>query len=100
MSNGKPPLLFYDGKIVRAKAGFSPRLCAYAEGCGPDSDVDEWWPVHMAIENGDDFSRTLPMDFVLPVLQLAQRQVVVLASPDATEIFSDIEWGERGAGLH
>jgi len=96
MSNGKPPIL-HDGKVVSMeKAGFQKRLCAYAEGCGPENEVDEWWPVHMAIEGGDDFSRTLPVDLIRSGLEKAKRSIVILASPSGTEIFSDTDWGERG----
>lgn len=49
MSNGKPPLL-QDGKIVSVEEAVSTRrLCAFAEGCGPLNEVDEWWPVRTAM---------------------------------------------------
>jgi len=100
MSNGSPPIL-HDGEIVSVKnaAGYR-RLCAYAKGCGPDDEVDDWWPIHTAIEGGDDFSRTLPVDLIRGPLEESESHIVVLASPNGTEVYSDTEWGERTGMVH
>jgi hypothetical protein len=91
MSNGRLPIL-YDGRIVSVEeARHRVRLCAHAGGCGPEDEVDDWWPVPTEIEGGDDFCRSLPVDLILSVLSDSRRYVVILASPDATEIFGNVD---------
>lgn len=92
MSNGSPPQL-RDGSIKSvAAAGQSPRLTAYAEGCGPGDDVDNWWPIHNAIEGGDDFSRTIAIEHFSDSLRDADRKIVIVASREDQTIFSDVQW--------
>jgi len=100
MSNGSPPIL-QDGKVATVgQAAEKRRLCAFAEGCGPEAEVDDWRPIHTAIEGGDDFCRTLPVDFVLRALEHARRHVVILASPDGTKILSDVDWNDGKGTVH
>jgi hypothetical protein len=92
MSNGDPPQLA-DGSIKSTEAaGQNPRLVAYAQGCGTEDEVDNWWPIHNAIEGGDDFVRTIPIEYFLDVLERADQKIVIVASPDKETFYSDNEW--------
>lgn len=92
MSNGSPPLLG-DGKIVEAdKAKLSLRLVAYAEGCGPSNEFDDWWPVHHMIAEGSDFSITIAMDRILEALESSSSQIVIVGTEEAISVYGDAEY--------
>jgi hypothetical protein len=98
MSNGSPPQLS-DGSIKSSAAARSmPRLTAYAEGCGPTDEVDDWWPIHNAIEGGDDFVRTIPLAEFVEALEQSDRKLVIVASREHQRIYSDAQWAKAHQG--
>lgn len=94
MSNGLPPML-EDGRVVTlAKANGKRRFVAYAEGCGPDDDLDHWWSVHGLVAEGSDFSLGIPLSFFRRALDLARTNIVVVGSENGVHILSDGEFAE------
>jgi hypothetical protein len=54
-------------------------LVAEAEGCDASVEVDDWWPIHNAIEGGDDFSLSIPVQEFRPALESAHLAIVIIA---------------------
>lgn len=92
MSNGSPPQL-QDGSVKDAKeAGSTPRLVAYADGCGRFDDVAHWWPIHSAIEAGSDFSRSIEIEYFDKIINDSDKTIVIIAGPEGETFYSDREW--------
>ncbi len=94
MSNGKPALL-HDGSLLNEEGPQqAPRLTAHVEGCDLLDEVDHWWPIHNAIEGGDDFCHAIELIYFRRALETSRSHIVVLAGRGAIRIYSDIEFYE------
>ncbi len=94
ISNGKPALLDTGLLAKEEKDERALRLVAYADGCGPFDDVDDWMPLQEAISGGDDFVETLPLRDVRGALESSDRQIVIVSSQSHYRIFADLEFDE------
>ena len=97
MSNGSPQILF-DGTLAKKKR-FAPlrALVATAEGCDASADFEAWWPIHNAIDNGNDFSLPIPVEEFRNALEGALLSIIMIADPDRYIIMSDVQF-ERQFG--
>lgn len=94
MSNGSPPIMG-DGRVKNPeKAGNKLRLVAYAEGCGPDDQIDNWWGVHGLVADGSDFSLPIPISYFRNALENASSDIIVVGSEDGVYVYGDREYAE------
>lgn len=92
MSNGSPPQLA-DGRVKKPElARLALRLTAYAEGCSVADELDNWWPIHNAIDGGNDFTRTISLKKVIDALDRSEQKIVILSSKRKQTVFADVEW--------
>jgi Abortive infection C-terminus/Protein of unknown function (DUF3085) len=94
MSNGKPPILatgeIFRGQVVPGEVRF---LMAPAEGCDPGlDDVDAWWPIHNAIDDGNDFVQPIPLAQFDTPLARAKTQIVIIAGREEYSVVSDADY--------
>lgn len=98
MSNGRPQILF-DGTLAKKKRLAPQRpLIASAEGCDSAADFEAWWPIHNAIDNGNDFSLPIAVEEFHSALEGARLSIIIIADPDRYIITSDVQF-ERQFGL-
>ena len=92
MSNGLPPIMA-DGKLHGSSSlEGKRRLVAEAEGCGPSAEIEAWWPVHNAIDGGNDFSLPISADEFRAPLEVSDKSIVIIVTADNYTILSDIEF--------
>jgi hypothetical protein len=95
ISNGDPPIS-YRGVIPRRGQNVeTPLLVANAEGCGPEDEFDDWWPLHNLISGGDDFSFPIKVKEFEQPLWIARRQIVIVVDKEGYALMSDVEY-EKG----
>jgi len=93
MSNGLPPLMA-DGKLLGTTSSeVKRRLTAEAEGCGPSAEFEAWWPVHNAIDGGNDFSLPIAVDEFRDPLEASDKSIVMIVTAENYTILSDVEFG-------
>ncbi|MPZ40898.1 MAG: DUF3085 domain-containing protein, partial [Rhizobiales bacterium] len=91
MSNGDPPIAD-TGRLIK-KEDMARRLTAPAFGCDPEYNAfEDWWRLHNAIAQGNDFSITIPIGQFEDVLPECRSQIVVLIYEDKYRIVSDIDF--------
>jgi hypothetical protein len=90
VSNGDPPQELRPGaKPMRLQV-------SYALGCNPSQDpFDSWWPVHNAIDEGNDFASLIALSSFEESLSKCTRQLVVVTGPDHFTLYADVEWDAR-----
>ena len=92
MSNGLPPIS-HKGEVPESGDKVEiPYLAAYAEGCEPWTDAEEWWPIHNAIEGGDDFVLPIPIGSIEEALNEAKSHIVIVADRKKYIVLSDEEF--------
>lgn len=92
MSNGAPPIL-ENGKVVPvARAKGQRRLVAYAEGCGPNDELDSWWPIHKLIAEGSDFSLSIPLEFFIRALEASEKYIIIVGTEEGVLVVGDLEY--------
>lgn len=93
MSNGLPALMA-KGELDRSGGGPGRRLVCYAEGCHREEDpIEDWWPIHNAIDGGNDFTITVDrLADVRDVIAQAIDHIVVVTDGDAWEAFTESEF--------
>ena len=93
MSNGSPAIMA-NGELDMSGGGPGRRLVCYAEGCHRENDpFEDWWPIHNAIDDGNDFSITLDrLADLRSVIGEANEHVVVVTDGDAWEAFTESEF--------
>ena len=95
MSNGDPPI-FNDGTLVREEGNDRKLLLvANAEGCDSSAEFEAWWPIHNAIDGGNDFSVPIPVEEVRAALQSCHIALVIVADQEGYEIMTDVEFEKR-----
>jgi hypothetical protein len=93
MSNGSPPISRWGDIFVHDPDVLAPRLTAPAEGCDARvDDIDDWWPIHNAIDGGNDFSMTLPLKAIDIALETAEKQIVLLVGKGEIRALSDVNY--------
>jgi hypothetical protein len=97
MSNGDPPMSQTGHLIKKKDAVGVSRLTAPAFGCDPAYNAfEDWWPLHNAIDGGNDFSMTVPIEEFEDILPLCKSQVVFLIKGEQYQILSDGDF-QKGA---
>ncbi len=85
MSNGDPPI-FHDGTLIREEGNDRKLLLvANAEGCDSSAEFEAWWPIHNAIDGGNDFSIPIPVEEVRAVLLNCHLALVIVADQEGYE---------------
>ena len=96
VSNGEPPIS-YKGEVPRPGRKVElPYLAAYADGCDPSQyEVEEWWPIHNAVDEGNDFVIRIPLTAIDKALAKSNGEIVIVAGPTSYRLYSDVEY-EKG----
>ncbi len=92
ISNGIPKMLSdgtLNGKKIREDQSL---FVAYAEGCDASADIDAWWPIHNAIDDGNDFALPIQISELRKPLEDAQMTIVIVADGEQYIICSDVEF--------
>ena len=90
VSNGNPPQELESGaKPMKLQV-------SYASGCNPSQDAfDNWWPIHNAIDDGNDFASLIALRSFEETIPKCSRQLVVVVGPESINIHADVEWDAR-----
>ena len=100
VSNGLPAMDANGMLVSRAEAKKRTKrgepfrlLVAMAEGCDPAYNAHEdWWAVHNAIDDGNDFSHPIPIEQFEGVLPHCKNQIVIRIRPDEYRLTSDTDF--------
>ena len=98
MSNGTPPM-YHDGTLRKGDdtEHNKTHLIAEAEGCGSSADIDDWWPLHNALNEGSDFAQPIPVEEVRRCLHQADHAIVIVADAESFSVMSDVEFERRSS---
>jgi hypothetical protein len=91
MSNGTPrDIIGPDGAdMIDRKKGDGRSFVAYAEGCNPDRNRNDWWDTSRCLVGGDDFVEYLPWTAdMLARLDAGEKEIVIEVGPNSLALVS------------
>jgi Protein of unknown function (DUF3085) len=78
--------------IKKQKSVGIRRLTAPAVGCDPAYNAfEDWWAIHNAIDDGNDFSIPISIDQFEAILPSCKSQIVIRINAKKYEILSDVD---------